>query len=351
MLLLGFFAVLTATFVWTSQLPVLYETTTTYIIRPRESSITDDKFVQALDIVSRRVEINTTFAEVATSKLIRSKAVEALNLSPEQTKDLAVSGYVVGGTNILNLSVQGRDPVVIRDFANMVGAETVNYIGGLYDVYELQVLDEANVPTKPVSPNTSLNLLLGSFVGLALGIGLAFLIEYIKAPFVEVDTFNIVDRETGAYNKSYLTLRMWQEMSRAKRNKYPLSLGLIRMELIGENFSNRDRTAAMRAVKILTERFIREDDVLACINGDTFAFLLPYMPSQKAKEFMESMKQRIGMAVSDIASMDGNSYLRSYASVVTYNGSFIKQEDLLKKAIRVLEDAGSAPGELVTLSE
>lgn len=349
-ILLGLIVVTIATYIWTNLQQTIYETTATYIIRPREGVITDDKFVAALDMVSRRVEINTTFAEVAGSKLIKDMAVATLELAADQRKQLSVSGSVVGGTNILSITAQSTDPVVARDFANAVGVETVKYVSGLYDVFELQPLDAARIPSRPISPNLPLNMMMGAFFGLALGIGLAFLVEYIKTPFVEADTFNIIDRDTGAYNKSYLTLRLGQEMNRAKRNKYPLSLGLIRVEFQGEAFSNRDRVAAMRMFKILTERSIREEDILACFNGDTFAILFPHMPALKARDFVEIMKQKINAAAPDLPAMDANSHLRSYASVVTYTGGFIKQESLLDKAIHALETAGSKPGELVTVT-
>jgi capsular exopolysaccharide synthesis family protein len=43
----------------------------------------------------------------------------------------------------------------------------------------IQVVDQAELPTKPYRPNKSLNLLLAAVVGLFLGIGLAFFFEYL----------------------------------------------------------------------------------------------------------------------------------------------------------------------------
>jgi len=43
----------------------------------------------------------------------------------------------------------------------------------------IQVIDQAELPTKPYKPNTRLNLLLAAVVGLFLGIGLAFFFEYL----------------------------------------------------------------------------------------------------------------------------------------------------------------------------
>jgi len=43
----------------------------------------------------------------------------------------------------------------------------------------IQVIDQAELPTKPYKPNRQLNLLLAAVVGLFLGVGLAFFFEYL----------------------------------------------------------------------------------------------------------------------------------------------------------------------------
>ena len=128
LLLFGFAVVFGITWYLTSRQPLIYEASTTFVIRPRvsEGSV-GEEFVRALDIVSRRVEINTTFAEVATSRLIKNQAKERLGLSSAEQEGLNVTARVVGGTNVMEISAEGHDPGVVRDFANAVGTETVNY--------------------------------------------------------------------------------------------------------------------------------------------------------------------------------------------------------------------------------
>lgn len=43
----------------------------------------------------------------------------------------------------------------------------------------IDIIDQANVPTDPVTPNTRLNLILGFVLGLVLGLGLVFLREFL----------------------------------------------------------------------------------------------------------------------------------------------------------------------------
>ena len=46
-------------------------------------------------------------------------------------------------------------------------------------VSNIQVVDQAEIPTRPYKPNNRLNLLLAAVVGLFLGVGLAFFFEYL----------------------------------------------------------------------------------------------------------------------------------------------------------------------------
>jgi len=337
-LVLGLVIVASATYVWTSRQVKVYQSTSTFVLHPHSSTITADRdFVNTLDLVSRRAEINTTFAEVATSRLIKARAIE--QLGSKNTIGLSVSADVVGGTNVLALTVEGPDPATTQEFCALVGAETVKYISDLYDIFELQPLDPASYSAKPVRPSLTFNLMIGSVLGLALGGGLAVLIEFIKSPYEEPDTFNIIDRRTGAYNESYFTLRLWQEMNQAKRNKYPLSLGLIKIEFEGEEFSASKQVEAMRVFKKLTEGVMREGDILASIDGDIFAVLCPYMPNEKAKVFINSLKGKFVSVAKDVLSSDNGTQLKSYTSVVTYKGGFVNEEKLLEKGILELETA------------
>jgi capsular exopolysaccharide synthesis family protein len=75
----------------------------------------------------------------------------------------------------------------------------------------IQVVDQAEMPTKPFKPNKRLNLLLAAVVGLFLGVGLAFFLEHlddtIKTPedlqnLIRLPSFGIVPE--GAYERRRL---------------------------------------------------------------------------------------------------------------------------------------------------
>lgn len=344
LILVGFLVVFLAALFLTFRQPSVYEASATFVMRPRSEFIVDDEFVRALDVVSRRVEINTTFAEVVGSKLIKNQATEQLSLTSEQRQGLSVNGRVIGGTNILEVTVQGRDPIVVRDMANVVGEQTVAYVGSLYDVFELEPLDEATIPRTAVSPKPILNLSLAAVFGLALGAGLVFLLEYLSVPHHEKDSFNIIDRETGAYNKSYLMHRLWQEMSRSKRHKYPLALGMIKIEIgnTDEERAEYKQIEALRLVKFLAEKLLRPEDVMARFDDDTLAILLPDMSEKQAQSFMEELNLKIEFVPQDAGGRNEELLLRSTVSAVSYENYRMKQERFMEQAVQVMEEAITA---------
>lgn len=338
-IVLGLVIAVSAAAIFTFRQVPIYEAKASFVIRPRSSLVVDKDFVNALDIVSRRTEINTTFAEVSSSRSIHDSAISALGLTPGQSHGLSATSVVLGGTNVLTITAEGPNPTIVRDFANAVGQATVAYISGLYDVFELQPLDTAVTPTRPISPKVFFNLVISAVLGLLLGGGFAILIEYIQSPYSEPDSFNIIDRETGAYNKPYFMLRTSQEINRARRNDYPLTLVLIKIDLEGENLSGRQRRETMRVFKVLAEKTIREDDILACLNGNTFAILFPYMQNAKAAKLAESLKDNFNSVARDVLPSQDHFSLQMFSGTSTFKGDQMVGDNLLDNAVRALESS------------
>ena len=157
-----------------------YESSATFVVRPRPIDGSQD--ARAFDALIRGVTINTTYATIARSRLIRDRAEAQLDPAARED-DMSVSAKVLTDTNVMSLSVRGPDADHVLALANAVGAETVEYVNGLSEVYVLQPLDEPTRPGSPVANHNMLTISIGIVLGLALGVGLAMLVEYLhKAP-------------------------------------------------------------------------------------------------------------------------------------------------------------------------
>jgi diguanylate cyclase (GGDEF)-like protein len=337
---------LVPTYIYVNNQPWIYESSATFIIRPHDASTTgSEEFVKAVDTLSNRLAINTTFAEVANSIIIKERAIEALDLPASERSNLSVSSQVVAGTNVLRITVAGRNPVTVRDLTEAVSIETVNYVRNLYEVFELEPLDLAEQATRPVSPNKTLNIAVGGFLGLLLGLSLIFLLEYLNEPIEEDLSFNIIDPETGVHNKAYLMLRLRQEMSRTWRNHYSLSVALLEVNNRNLASGNSQQIPPAKASLQITAALgsnMRDEDILAYLGSSMFALLLPDMPGKAAKDLLEDMRVKIGLHSPDEAMTEKGFAVYSSIGITTYQNSDLNEEELLVQAAEALTEAGAA---------
>lgn len=301
--------VLTALFAYSQ--PLVYEATNSFILKPRtELIISEEDTVKAIDTISNRLEINTTYAKVATSRLIFNAAISTMNLTKNEAKELSIDSQVLPGTNVLEITARGGNPQIVQQFANIVGQETLNYVSNLYDVFELHVLEEAVVSGQPTAPNRPLIMILGVIFGLSLGITSIFLSGLLLPEEENVKYFDIMDHEFGTFNRPYFLMRLRDEMARAQKYRYPLAISLIKVNLskievstnsswtifdaFEKEFFSKIKSEALRSTAVLIQQNLREEDLLASYDDVVFAVMFPNMPGDSAQEYVEELCTMIG---------------------------------------------------------
>lgn len=340
-----FLVTFTAGMIFTYTQTPIYSATATYVVAPSPALGDAKSFTSGLDMLGRREEIATTFAQIATSRQIKQLAGDSIGL--EELQRYTVSSRLLAGTNITEFTVQGPDPAMVKDLANAVGVQVEEYVRGSYEVFILRLLDEATPPRRPISPDTSLNLTLAAIFGLVLGIGLAFLSVYLETPPHAVADVNIIDTQTGVYNKDYFLRRLSQEMVRAKRNRYPLSVALMRIDnlglLKGIN-SAKIRSEILRQTATLTSQYLREEDLMAHLTDDVFAFLLPDMTGENAKAVMEYLQTRISWLPVQSSTNGAKFNFKGIVGIASYNHNGTSRDELVSQADRALQLAAVNAG-------
>lgn len=332
---------LTAALYITLQQPEIYEARSTFVIRPHSTLLVEDEIVRTLDILSRRVEINNTFAEVANSNLIKDKAAEVLRLSDRQKESMSVSGQILAGTNVLTISVKGNDPDMVRDFAETASTETISYVSQLYDIFELEQLDQAEAPSRPISPKMYLNLITGLAVGLVVGLAVIFLADYLGSSETKGRYFPIVDPDTGVYTKGFFELRLRQEINKARRHDRPLSLALITMKDYGpgRGLSFSEKRDLMSRIVVSISRYLRDQDVLARYDTTTFALMMPDMFGEQARRIMDLLSTETSSTFASSNEQEALENVHIIAGVVEISTSDSDGEELLARAEDALRDA------------
>jgi diguanylate cyclase (GGDEF)-like protein len=120
----------------------------------------------------------------------------------------------------------------------------------------------------------------------------------------------LTDFLTGWHNKRYLTLRLREELARARRQKSVVSLLMIdvdRFKEINDSYGHLGGDTAIREVAQRIESQVRSSDAAARFGGDEFAVLLPGTAMADARRLAERIMQAVGRAPMDV----GNGMTRS----------------------------------------
>lgn len=126
-----------------------------------------------------------SYVKTVKSPIVLQPVVDTLGLpgTPDELAD-KVSANTDLNTVLINISVDDNSPVQAAAIAQAVADSLIKAVdslekpktGGTSPV-SLSIIKPAAAPPAPSAPNTRLNLLLGIFVGLALGVGVAILRE------------------------------------------------------------------------------------------------------------------------------------------------------------------------------
>ncbi len=169
-------AMIIITWVFTELQTPIYSSTATFVVSPSSEVLNETGFLSGLSVLGGQPTVTNTYASIAASSSVKQKASEVLELNPEQINSLSVFSRVQPGTNVIEIRVEGEDPVLTQAFTTEIGLSTIEYVSKLKGVYILEILDSPMSPNKPIKPNKTLNLVMGAALGLVLGVGIAFLL-------------------------------------------------------------------------------------------------------------------------------------------------------------------------------
>ncbi|MGE7771280.1 YveK family protein [Viridibacillus arvi] len=157
----------------------VYEASTQILISKKESK--QDQFM-AQD-VQANLQLVNTYSVIIKSPIILSKVVDLLNLETSLeslNKNINVSSEQ--NSQVINVSVQEPNLREAVDIANTTAEVFQEEIPKLMNVDNVKILSPAveTKNSKPIRPNPIINMAIGAIVGLLIGVGITFLIEYLN---------------------------------------------------------------------------------------------------------------------------------------------------------------------------
>ena len=132
--------------------------------------------------VSGLQELTTTLVIAADSRPVAQEVIQRLNMrtTPEALLEDLEAQQI---PDSLYIQISYTDPSpnrarMVADTAGEVLSKQISEVSPDVNAVTARVWESAVEPTSPVSPNIVMNGFLALAVGLALGVGLAFLLEY-----------------------------------------------------------------------------------------------------------------------------------------------------------------------------
>ncbi|MBN1874059.1 MAG: diguanylate cyclase [Anaerolineae bacterium] len=326
-------------FITYNQSPV-YRTKATFIVSPNVIFSEDPNDVlRGLTYIGKREGVMSTYVEIASSSTVRNAVYEELGLTKAQKAHLQVSSELLSSTNIIEISVESDDPALAQVVADAIGEQTTKYVKGLYEIYDMKPLDPAYLPSSPFKPQKTENLILATLLGAIIGIGAAFLLDYLGASG-DVMGLNILDSATGIYNRSYFLQRLSEELSRSKRHQRPLSLALMSVENLDVVLDAQShlRDEALRQVGVFMKQSLRTEDLVARFEDNTFALLFPDTTGSDAELLLQSLHTRIEWNVFELNNGAKLNLVPS-SGIVTYDFNGTGRDELVSRLTKTLQYA------------
>lgn len=329
-----FLMTLAVTTYLTLNIQPVYEASATYIVRI--SSASDEKnSISALNTLISSDDIPATYAKVANSRLIKRQAADQLGLSSSQRSDLTSNSQLIAGTNIIEVTAKGSDPVLVMDYANEIGEQMLQFAATLYGTYELISLDDATQPRRPVSPDIFTNLLLGVLLGLSLGIGMALVTEYWQASMKpETQSSSSAFPQPALIGNDPFETEVEKALSLCAISGKPVSIAMLELDLSEKSFRNntlKEEGLSNIANKILSG--LQSHDRVTIYEDSIFAFFFPDSSENLAKSKINESISRLEK-ISSTEDILGHFEIRGTTGIASFPA---KDEPESMTALEIME--------------
>ena len=162
-----------------------YEASTKLFIGKQETSQNTANYDNS-DVMMYQ-QLMKTYAELVKTSDLVNKALESANLDYNQKEIKGIlnnlNAIPSADTQILDLSFKGENPKEVLKITEAITNEFISESKELIPNGNVQIIQKAQLPEHPVSPNKKLNILIAFVLGLMVGVGVVLLLEYLDNTF------------------------------------------------------------------------------------------------------------------------------------------------------------------------
>lgn len=180
-MLIGFLA---AFLITSTMMTPEYSSSTKLYVMPDEQSqnnnTVDNNTLQAGALLTK------DYAEIIKSREVAENVISDLQLKDSDGSSMSyddllekVDVSIPDSTRVVTITVTDSDPYRACDIASSVTNASVSRIQDVMDMKTVKVVEAANIPVKPNSPNKKRNALIGALIGLIVAMAVV-IINYMR---------------------------------------------------------------------------------------------------------------------------------------------------------------------------
>ncbi|HEY5537695.1 MAG TPA: Wzz/FepE/Etk N-terminal domain-containing protein [Acetobacterium sp.] len=163
-----------------------YSSSTTLIVGKPEG-YTSTASETASEVLTNQKLVGT-YSEIAKSESVMTEVNKGLGLDmSDSALAKMVSVTTVNETELIEIKVTSKDPVLAATIANKTGAVFMTNVAELMKIDNLQVVDTAMVNRSPVSPNVNLNIAIAFLLGIVASVFIIFIRETLTTTVKTVE--------------------------------------------------------------------------------------------------------------------------------------------------------------------
>lgn len=149
---------------------------------------TGNQVTETINDINMYQKLVDTYAEIAKSRTVAEDVITNLDLTMTVGEiQSMITTSPKGNTQFLNLSITSTDRELAYNMANQMARSLKAVSRELRGTDIVQILDPANVPGGPSSPNIQMNLAIGFVLGLMLSVFVVFLLEFLDKTVKDAD--------------------------------------------------------------------------------------------------------------------------------------------------------------------
>lgn len=159
----------------------MYSSYTTVILNGNEGTFNQSDYALNKNLVG-------TYSEIVKSRRVLDQVISELDLDityEELTKKISVTA--LNNTEIIKITINDKDAIEAKNIANVTAEYFTKEVVVLYNMNNVEILDEAIEADKPYNINVPKQVVIYFMLGFVLAAGILFIIYYFDRTIKSVE--------------------------------------------------------------------------------------------------------------------------------------------------------------------